>query len=97
MTIFKIYENLRGIVSSYHRVVQVVVKANETLATIHSWPARIYVEAKGDLPMSSIIETVEVPNSALSVDPLTSVQEWLISNEASHLFGGSLVDESTES
>jgi hypothetical protein len=93
MTIYKTYENSRGLIASYHRVMQLVITADWIAATIHSWPARIYDEAKGNLPMSSIIETLTVPATALSTDPLISVQQWLIDTETSPLFGGVMIND----
>jgi hypothetical protein len=96
MSILKNYINARGINCGYHRLVQVMINETQALATIHSWPTKQMFEAAGNMPMSSIVETLEVPSHALSSNVFASVEQWLIGDEFSPFFGGTLDTDTDE-
>lgn len=96
MSILKNYTNARGINCGFHRLVQVMVSETQALATIHSWPNKQLFEAAGNMPMSSIVETLEVPSHALSSNTFASVEQWLISDQSSPLFGGTIDTDADE-
>lgn len=96
MAILKNHTNVRGLSAGYHRVAQVVINATDVLATIHSWPTKEMFEAAGPMALPGIVDTVSVPNSVLTPDTLSAVEQWLISNQISSFFGGVLDTDTDE-
>jgi hypothetical protein len=94
MSISKNYTNTRGIATAYHRVVQVMVNPSQVLATVHSWPTKGMYEAAGPMALASVVETLEVPSSVLAPDAITAIEQWLINDQTSPLFGGTMLTSS---
>jgi hypothetical protein len=96
MSISKNYTNARGIATAYHRVVQVMVNPSQVLATVHSWPTKGMYEAAGPMTLASVVETLEVPSSVLAPDAITAIEQWLINDQTSPLFGGTMDTDADE-
>lgn len=96
MSISKNYTNARGIASTYHRVAQLMVNATQVLATVHSWPTKSMYELAGPMALPSIVDTLEVPSSVLAPNAFAAVEEWLISDQSSPFFGGTIDTDADE-
>lgn len=96
MSILKNYTNSRGIASTYHRVAQLMINATQVLATVHSWPTKSMYEFAGPMALPSIVDTLEVPSSVLAPDAFASVEQWLINDQSSPFFGGTIDTDADE-